>query len=400
MRKFNALMATIAAALALLLGVGPAFAALTVTGNQPVSGNKHVRIMQVAFDSSYAAGGEALDYTALGFSAGVDQVRIQPQKGYAFDYDYTNKKIRVYAVVPAMVIEETHTITQSGSTYLVTLDYPAAFIVNVSNSTDSILPVHGSGTAAQSAHYAFDFAEGVRTPLYFNVGNNNTSVKVTYATQAWKDVWENVVEGEAVTVSGNGAALAFNASAVMAVKADNATSGKQVNATKFLDKDDSAATGEVCWNWTPTTGNTNATFSGADAIQAATVTYLKKPASGFLLDNWVEEETATLRADGNQTMDNPVLLWGYANQVPINAQTTQTLVSQGGTNGTNQGYFHWYSRGFYDDAFRFPTTQQTAATTCTYIKGDQGQVQTQMMEVANGTDLSDLTGIRIEIIGR
>jgi hypothetical protein len=65
----------------LALFASPGWSALTVDKNQPNMGNKHVRIMQVDFDSSYASGGESFNPSSYGFSA-VDMVRIEPQDGY------------------------------------------------------------------------------------------------------------------------------------------------------------------------------------------------------------------------------------------------------------------------------------------------------------------------------
>lgn len=391
-----------AALIVLLIAASASWAALTIGDNKPVTdGNSRTRIMTVDFDSSYASGGEAFDTSTLGMKS-VDQVRIYPQDGYVFEYDYTNKKIKVKAAAPAVVYEEAKTVTQSDSIYSITLDYPAAFIMNVATSDTSILPVYSTGTTAESAKYAFNLVADIPTTLYFNVAQNNTAVYVTYATQAWRELWSNVVVGEVDDVSGNVTNLSYNAIAIMAVKADNATAGYQANSTLFLDKDDTAAAGECAVDFTPSAGNTQLTFAGASAVDSATVTYVKKPSAGFLLNNWVEEETAILEA-GNQTTAYPVLLWAYANQVPINTKTTQTLIKEATTNAslaTDQAFFWNWHRGAPGDASRIATNEQTAMTTATYVKGFASEVQTVPLEVPNGTDLSGITGVRVEIIGR
>lgn len=395
------ILASMVAALLLAVFCGQAHAGLTATKKQWVNmGNKKAIIMDLAFDSSYASGGESFDASLHGLSH-VEQVIIEPSDGYSFVYDADNAKIKVMANAPVVVYEEAKIVTQSGSTYSVTLDYPAAFIMNVATSDTSILPVYSTGTEAQSAKYAVNLVEGTPTALYFNSAQNNTAVYITYATQAWKELWDNVVVGESCTVSNNSTNLAYNAIAIMAIAAANSTAGYQANSTLFLDKDDTAAAGEVAIDFTPAAANTSLTFAGASAVDTATVTYIKKPASGFILNNWVEEETATLTA-GNQTSAYPVLLWGYANQVPINSKTTQTLIKEASTNSslnTDQAFFWNYHRGARGDASRIATDEQTAAATLTYIKGFPYEVRAIPLEVVNGLSLSGLTGVKAMVIG-
>lgn len=394
------ILAAMVAALILALAWGTsAQATLTASNKQWVNmGNKKALIMDLAFDSSYASGGEGLNATLHGLGH-VDQVIIEPSNGYSFIYDASTDKIKAMANAPAVVYEEAVNATQSGSTYSATLKYPAAFIMNAANLTDSLLPIVTSGTTVPSGHYNVDFVANVPTTLYFNSAQNNTTVYVTYITQAWSEVYDNLVENESVTVNGNAGSLAFNASAVMACKIDNTTGGVQFNSTLFLDKDDSAATGEACWNWRPGNGNTNATFSGADAIATASVTYIKRPTRGFLKENMVIEETSTRLADANNTIDYYPLIWSYANQVPINGYTTQKFLASMGTNGSNESIPFWRGFGFVGDAFRFTDGTGAAATSCTYIKGLPSEVRTIPLEVPNGFDLSGLTGVKVMVIG-
>jgi len=49
----------------------------------------------IAFDSSYPTGGESLDLSGY-FPNAVHLVLIEPQAGYVFVYDYTNKKVMAY----------------------------------------------------------------------------------------------------------------------------------------------------------------------------------------------------------------------------------------------------------------------------------------------------------------
>ncbi len=72
--------------------------ALTVTTNlHQVWGTRRVKLITLAFDSSYPTGGEALPAGNLKFGLQkVDFVNITNSSGYSFQYDYTNDKILAY----------------------------------------------------------------------------------------------------------------------------------------------------------------------------------------------------------------------------------------------------------------------------------------------------------------
>jgi len=62
-----------------------------------VLGDKFMVHGPLAFSSTYATGGDALDLTALFQQEGagvIDYVNIPPVDGYVFSYDYVNKKVQ------------------------------------------------------------------------------------------------------------------------------------------------------------------------------------------------------------------------------------------------------------------------------------------------------------------
>lgn len=71
--------------------------ALTVTDPLDVGGisigSHRMTVRTIAFDSSYATGGEALTYRDLGFSQRPDVVIVESKSGYVFEYDSTNEKL-------------------------------------------------------------------------------------------------------------------------------------------------------------------------------------------------------------------------------------------------------------------------------------------------------------------
>ena len=69
---------------------------LTYTGDwSRVAGNQRVSVVSVAFDASYATGGESLTARDLGLVV-LTSVIAQPKSGYTFEYDYTNFKLLAY----------------------------------------------------------------------------------------------------------------------------------------------------------------------------------------------------------------------------------------------------------------------------------------------------------------
>lgn len=62
----------------------------------------------IAFDSSYPTGGESMDLT--GKFATLELVLFESNSGYLFQYDYTNKKVKVFTPTN----QHLHTITVAG----------------------------------------------------------------------------------------------------------------------------------------------------------------------------------------------------------------------------------------------------------------------------------------------
>lgn len=70
--------------------------ALVVTDNfHNVTGNVRQVIGTLAFDTSYPTGGEALSANAIGLAV-IDHLEVDPNGGFAFQYDYTNGTVLVY----------------------------------------------------------------------------------------------------------------------------------------------------------------------------------------------------------------------------------------------------------------------------------------------------------------
>jgi hypothetical protein len=211
------------------------------------------------------------------------------------------------------------------------------------------------------------------------------TVYVTYITQAWKDVWDNLVQEEAQTTTTHAATLT---NIPIAIQAINATGTTSTNVCLMLDKDDTPATGEC--KIVPTTGVI--TFAAADAVTSCVVTYIKKPTSGFLYNRFVAEES--MSASSNVcTPTYPILIWGYSGQIPENTAVTEEFISLAGTAGTGEAKLDLMYPGTRI------TGQSVSTGTAMYVWGRPDEIETVPLEVKDGEDLSDLTSIRVIFLG-
>lgn len=243
---------------------------------------------------------------------------------------------------------------------------------DITATTTDGLAFTPSGTSAMSVDdvYIYDLSD---------------TVYVTYITQAWKDVWDNLVQEEAQTTTTHAATLT---NIPIAIQAINATGTTSTNACLMLDKDDTPATTEC--KIAATTGII--TFAAADVVTSCVVTYIKKPTSGFLYNRFVAEEAMT--ASSNVcTPTYPILIWGYSGQLPENTAVTEQFISLGGSAGTGEAKLDLIYPGTRI------TGQSVTTGTAMYVWGKVDEIETVPLEVKDGEDLSDLTSIRAIFLG-
>jgi hypothetical protein len=71
--------------------------ALTIAvTRRSTSGDQHVVTGTIAFDSSYPTGGESFTPANIGLRV-VDLMLFEQTKGFTYEYDYTNSKVKAYA---------------------------------------------------------------------------------------------------------------------------------------------------------------------------------------------------------------------------------------------------------------------------------------------------------------
>ena len=207
---------------------------------------------------------------------------LDSDDGYIYKYDQANKKLQIYTQVPAIVHEEKHTAVAKA----VTLDYPAAWIINVcTTGQNEALSGRGDTLADNECKLTAAIADGVRTGIT-TFGATDT-ILVTYATQAWAELYALLVQEEAVALTTGNVNLA-NKMAGFGYCYDTTT-----GLLLPIDINDSGvATGEVGIKFDSATGQLK--LHSDQNGHAAKVTYLKMPTAGtWLHDRWVLDEDPT-----------------------------------------------------------------------------------------------------------
>lgn len=118
--------------------------------------------------------------------------------GLIYKYDQASRKVKIFGPAPPIVHEEVVTVT----THVGYLKYPAAHIEYISDGADAFLAIPGGLTPVQKScavDMGFNLTTGVltrgqRTSLTFHATDAVTSVFVSYITQAWKEVADNMVQ--------------------------------------------------------------------------------------------------------------------------------------------------------------------------------------------------------------
>lgn len=299
---------------------------LTVTYDTPrserISRNIGIVTGTISFDNSYPYGGESLDLSSK--FRDVFMVVFENKSGYKFEYDATNDKVKVFTAAPPIVFEEKHTAVGNS----VTLDYPAAWIINVATAgQNEALTAMADTLADNECQLTAAIADGERTGIT-TYGATDT-IYVTYVTQAWVDLYRLLVQEETVTLATGTNDLTYAPMGLGYVYAD--TTGLLLP----VDISDTTAAGEVGIDFTVAAGDGTAAIdiNAAQNTEVATVTYLKKPSSGWIADRLVaDEDPAKAGSDPyTQAYDFPLLLWLLTGCHTVNSGATQTIIESGAT---------------------------------------------------------------------
>ena len=375
--------------------------ALTISNREPsLFGNKSVQMFDMAFDSSYAFGGESLTPANMGLET-VDRVVIEPKAGYTFEYDATNEKVKAFCMAPPIVYEEVHTIASNQ----ITLDYPAAAILNVSSATQCQKLIEpGDTLAANEVQLAAAMSWGARPTLTFHASTSG-AIKVTYITQAWKEMWDNRQASTSVSTSSDVADLDEVA---VFIESCQALGSGASSRPSFVRGGDAAGTGECEIDFTDSgeDNNTTLTFASGDAISGVTLTYVKQPSTGFLVDHFVEDEDLTI-ASGTGNSAYPILFNSICGQIPdyhaAGERTPHTLLmAEADLLGTSaECAIDWHKVATVAGHQVRTNDTTTDAVSLTYMKGFPYEIPNLVpLEVKNGEDLSSvLSSVRVTAYG-
>ncbi|MBU0906689.1 MAG: hypothetical protein KKE05_00870, partial [Nanoarchaeota archaeon] len=266
--------------------------ALTISNKSYYAGGYREVICDLAFDNSYAFGGESFGVANISM-AKIHKVMIEPVAGYSFQFDYTNNKVKVFSPAPPIVIEEQHTIASNQ----ITLNYPAAAILNMASATATQQLIEPSDTlAANEVQLAAAMSAGARPTFTFHSATSGV-IKTTYITQAWLEVWQNRVVSQAVVTATH---VADTSEVLCFVESMLAAGSTPSSRPKYLRGGDAADTLECEVDFSDSAaavpGDTTFTFNATDAITGITYTGIKLPTSGFLKERFIEDEDLTMAA--------------------------------------------------------------------------------------------------------
>lgn len=158
-----------------------------------VAGDLRYRVMDVTFDSSYPTGGESLTAADLGWDSIIELKARSIISGYEFSYDYTNHLLKVERSTPALIVEESVTVTSNAGA----LANIPAYIVAVTRSTTVGLHVVPSSVTPIAGEIAVNFTTGAVT---FAAADAVTTALITYFPRKRGTLFDTPTVDESVVV--------------------------------------------------------------------------------------------------------------------------------------------------------------------------------------------------------
>lgn len=365
----------------------------TTIDETTIFGNKRIEYASLAFDSSYPRGGEPFAPSAIGMKR-FDMMMTTPKDGLSFEWDKTNEKLKVLDTVPLLIEEEVVTV----ATHTGTLAYNPLYVLAVqvtAGGTTGAFNVIPTGETPLTYQVDIDFTTGVMTFLSTDAV---TSVKVTYMPQQASGplAAATLVVDEAVTAAAAKTALANRAIAVQYVY--DGTDGvicalepvgeaPSATHTAVIDIDDS--------------GDTKIDSNATDEGNTLKVTYLK----------YDSMPPGTAIGDGDTSLTSEAYDFnGTANYraLVIPGLGTQVVGEETGADNEIATWEHATSGtaanevATWNPATNYLLTNNTNAMVTLampFVIIDPAVITPKLGEVANGSDLSGLTGVQVLAMG-
>lgn len=255
----------------------------------------------------YPAGGVPLPAIgAFGMNSSMDVEVVQPDgSGIIWKYNQASNSLKAYTEPPLVVFEEVVALT--GNTAGVTR-YPMAWPLYAYNGNQAlnILPAGLTPITHTISVNMFSATPGVRAGITALAGDSLTTVTITYITQAWVEVFENLVENDQVVAgvaspggivwaTGTPNTFTFpgtqNLLGVMVGLNKNGT----ISAPKPIQIGSAAAAGEFTCNLQagPAVMSTLNSDAWGGANNTVIFNYLRQPAAGFLKSRFISEDAIT-----------------------------------------------------------------------------------------------------------
>lgn len=324
---------------------------------------------------TYPYGGVPLpDKGRYGLKSQISDFQIvdDDKSGIVWKYDKTNHKLKAYHRAPVVVFEETVTLTANTTG---TTKYPMAWPLYASNGNQALglLPAGLTPVANTIAINMNSSTPGTRATITARAADGFSTITISYITQAWQELFENLVEAETMTAgvtTTNGITFTPGTPDVISFITPGPylvglmvglNQNGTVSAPKPLQKGQTAATGEYALDWTNTSPvATTMSILATEVWDAATTiisfNYIKNPGSGFLNDRFVEEDSAasagqvyTHAAAAAKVLQS--LLWSTPGFMPsVTVSGTSATWPIGGSGMTLGATAQWQPTNFYPKA--------------------------------------------------
>jgi hypothetical protein len=354
----------------------------------------------MALDGAYPPGGYPITAANFGLTY-IDRI-IFPEENSGLTFQYVlgtgsnqsnTGNIKVFMDgIPPIIWQENQTIGNATTANQFTLNYPPAYIfyAGIANVAYSLVD-QAATLAANQMQFTSTLTFGNRTPINTYAGNGSI-MSIGYITQAWKMIWDNLVQNENQTTAANVATLASGANGVMAIENCRAVGTTATNVVQYLPHGATAASHQAKANMTAST----LTFNATDAVTSCITTYVKLPASGMAYDRMVVEQTPTVATALCTPNSQYVLVWSFMNQI-AGLNSTNIIIEGMQQTPTAGAATFTLSNGLIQITAANGATANNVS--CSYVWGREMEIQTIPMEAYPNANIAYANAVPYIAIG-